>query len=183
MSDLLADHLSDTRRLHFKHVYGTSVNEWGVLAFPKQTSLRHYGRGDLVLLAIPKNPKLVDYVRAPGTEGTIFGVCTLLNISRPTRAIANPDMVMRHPEIADQWDIALPVLKAWRLTSPRSYQTIADGSIVRLAQQQRGRLITLPDAISDEATTWLRQVAAEPLPIALSSPARALLEAYPELAR
>ena len=136
------------RPLYFKHLYGTTVNEWGVIAFPGNqpagTAAGLYRRGSPVLLAIPQAPLIPkdrdDY--PDGYEGKIFGVCTLLPLaSSNTREFANPEWVERRPEDVAQWHSALPIHEMWTFENALSYESLGGGTLARLAQNYQGKLI------------------------------------------
>lgn len=116
------------RTLHFKHVYGTAVDAWGVVGFPKSqpagTAGRKYRLGDPVLLAIPRETDPVVGEVPEAVRGKIFAVCTLVVIAGTARREnANTEMVRRYPDVVNRWDTALPILRAWKFDEPRDYTT------------------------------------------------------------
>jgi hypothetical protein len=150
-----------TRKIHFKHVYGTAVDAWGVVGFPSTQPARSAGRkyvlGEPVLLAIPMAPEPVHGEALPEEmHGKIFAVCTLASIAdTATAEIANQDRVRRFPEVVARWATALPIVRYWVFDQPRDYSTFGNRELRALASNHRGKLIEVPSAIDPEVRTWL----------------------------
>src|SRR5262245_23192357 len=99
--------------IYFKHLYGATPHDWGVIGFPKSQSpsraLGKYRAGDLVLVAITRDPDSPYPEMVMGYEGTIFGVCTLLHLDGKTADLANPELVARYPLAVERWPQATPI--------------------------------------------------------------------------
>ncbi|GEN08116.1 hypothetical protein SAMN05443572_106462 [Myxococcus fulvus] len=165
-------------RIHFKHVYATNMEDWGVLAFPLSQNAtdagRHYQRGAPVLLAIPLKPKVVAGPVSAEVCGRIFAVCTLAVIAgAATREIANPEMVRQYPHVVDQWSTALPIVKLWRLPEPRPYSEFGQ-ELVETARIRRGQLIQLGEPAA-EVRDWLASLRCEEAGLTHSSRVKAFL--------
>lgn len=166
--------------IHFKHVYATNMEDWGVLAFPRPQDAAEAGRryrlGDPVLLAIPLRPEEVAGPVPAEVCGRVFAVCTLAVIANAaTREIANPEMVRQYPDVVERWDTALPILKLWRLPNPRPYSEFGQ-ELVETARIRRGQLIQLvAPAPTAEVRYWLESVRCEEAKLIHSIRVKALL--------
>ncbi|AGC49150.1 hypothetical protein MYSTI_07878 [Myxococcus stipitatus DSM 14675] len=168
---------------HFKHVYATNLEDWGVLAFPQSQNATEVGRryrvGEPVLLAIPQKPKEVAGPVPVEVRGRVFAVCTLVVLAgSATCQIANPEMVRRHPDVVKQWDTALPIRRLWRLSHPRPYIEFGQ-ELVETARIRRGQLIRLADPLpAAEVRHWLGSVQCEELRLSYSTKVKALLDRF-----
>ncbi|WP_147446731.1 hypothetical protein [Corallococcus sp. CA047B] len=169
--------------IHFKHVYATNMEDWGVLALPRSQDAaaagRRYHLGDPVLLAIPLKPKEVAGPVPAEVCGRVFAVCTLAVIaSTATREIANPEMVRQYPGVVERWDTALPILKLWRLPNPRPYSEFGQ-ELVETARTRRGQLIQLvAPAPAAEVRHWLGSVRCDEAKLIHSSRVKAFLTRF-----
>lgn len=133
-------------RIFFKHVYAGNPHEWGVLAFPNSQSpskaLTNYTVGDLVFLAITKDPAhhLKPYRKL---AGQVFAVCTLWIMDRAVSSLANPKLVSRYPEFSDRWHSATSINEYWSFDHPISYGDIPDQPFLDNLRLQRGQLIDM----------------------------------------
>lgn len=166
--------------IYFKHVYATNMEDWGVLALPRSQDAakagRRYHRGDPVLLAIPRKPEEVAGPVPAEVRGRVFAVCTLAVIANAaTSEIANPEMVRQYPDVVARWDTALPILKLWRLPTPRPYSEFGQ-ELVEMARTRRGQLIQLvaPAPVA-EVRHWLGSVRREEAKLIHSSRVKAFL--------
>ncbi len=180
---MATDHGFGSRTIHFKHVYGTGVDSWGVVAFPStqpaDSACRRYSLGDPVLLAIPQNPERVPHATGVPEElhGKIFAVCTLVKISNSaTREIANPERIRTHPEVADRWPTALPVLEYWSFDEPYVYASFGSRELAELASKRRGHLFQIPVSIEADVRRWLERAPRTAKPITHSDRVRSYLE-------
>lgn len=169
-------------KIHFKHVFGTAVDSWGVVGFPRTQPAKAAGRtyrfGAPVLLAIPRAPEAVHGELLPEEmHGKIFAVCTLAIIADTATAdIANQERVRRFPDVVARWNTALPVIEYWVFDEPRDYSTFGKRELPALASKRRGHLIEVPVAIEDEVRTWLRTALRSPKTIEHPERVRKLLD-------
>ena len=147
-------------RLHFKHIFGTQVPDWGIVGFtsaqPAATALKQYAPGEIILLAIPQLPE-PDFGAPDDLHGKIIGCCTLLRWDNPARHIANPERAKERPEVIARWSTAAPIEKFWRLADPLPYASIP-GLAPRV--QTHGTLVTLDiQELSDwyKSADWLTE--------------------------
>lgn len=169
--------------IHFKHVYATNMEDWGVLAFPRSQDAAEAGRryhlGEPVLLAIPLQPEEVAGRIPADVCGRVFAVCTLAVIANAaTHQIANPEMVRQYPDVVRRWDTALPILKLWRLLNPRPYHEFGQ-ELVKTVRTRRGQLIQLAaPAPTEEVQRWLGSVRCEEAKLIHSSRVKAFITRF-----
>lgn len=134
--------------LYFKHCTYPDPERWGALGLPSgqgSAGIRKvFTETGRVLLALPMRPKAA-------ASGSIFAVCTIDPIVRPSAEVMNPDITVRS---TDRWRACVLIENFWKVR-PRAYSDFADGELVECAESARGKLFRVSESAEREISQWL----------------------------